>query len=211
MNIETLVVGAFEVNCYLLNGAGRPALVVDPGDEAERIRARLDELGWDAAAVLLTHGHADHLSGLGGLLAAQPLPVYLHAQDARWAFTARNQIPPYYAGLAAAPAGLQPVADGQELTLAGLTCRVLATPGHSPGGVCYYFPAAAALFSGDTLFQGSVGRTDVAGGDGRVLAQSLRRLAGLPDATRVYPGHGPATTIAAEKRTNFFFSVRRRA
>ena len=206
MIIETLVVGAYEVNCYLLNGGERAALAIDPGHEAERIRAQLHSRGWDLAAVLLTHGHADHLCGLGGLLGgARPPPVYLHAQDARWAFSERNRIALDYEGLAAPPATLQPVTDGQTLELGGLTCRVIATPGHSPGGVCYYFPEPAALFSGDTLFQGTVGRTDLPGGDGRMLAASLRQLARLPDATRVYPGHGPATTLAEEKRSNFFF------
>ncbi|MCX6996096.1 MAG: MBL fold metallo-hydrolase, partial [Kiritimatiellaeota bacterium] len=132
MNIETLVVGTYEVNCYLLNGGGRAALVIDPGQEAGRIRERLRVKGWDVAAVLLTHGHADHLSGLGELLAAHPAPVYLHAQDARWAFSASNQLPPDYAGLSTPPASLQDVREGQELSGGGLTCLVLATPGHSP-------------------------------------------------------------------------------
>lgn len=205
MTIETLVVGAYQVNCYLLAGADGAALVIDPGHEAARIRMRLRARGWKVAAVLLTHGHADHLSGLTELLAEHPAPVLMQAEDAHWAFSAQNRILPDYPGLAAAPATLQTVTDGQDLALAGLACRVLATPGHSPGGVCYYFPDAAALFSGDTLFQGTVGRTDLPGGNGRILAESLRRLARLPDATRVYPGHGPETTIGAEKRANFFF------
>ncbi|TAN36124.1 MAG: MBL fold metallo-hydrolase [Verrucomicrobia bacterium] len=205
MHIETISVGPYEVNCYVLHNHGAEAVVIDPGSEPEKILkySRINRL--TPVAYLLTHGHQDHLSALTAMLEAYPAPVLMHAEEQRWAFTNRNLIPPFYMTPTATPATLRAVTDGNELPIAGMNFRVIFTPGHTPGGVCYFAPDDQALFCGDTLFRGSAGRTDLPGGNGRVLAQSLKRLKQLPPDTRVFPGHGETTTIGAEQRGNIFF------
>jgi hydroxyacylglutathione hydrolase len=200
-----LPVGAFEVNCVLLWGEEATAWVVDPGGNAAAIAAELRRRHLTPALVVLTHGHIDHIAALDELLAAGPLPVHMHLADARWAFTPFNRLPPYLR-VPARPPTLAGTGDGAVLSAGGLTARVLHTPGHSPGSICLHFAADNLLLSGDTLFRGSAGRTDLPGGDGAALARSLKRLAGLPEETRVIPGHGPATTIGAEKRANPFLA-----
>ncbi|MBQ9726664.1 MAG: MBL fold metallo-hydrolase [Kiritimatiellae bacterium] len=211
MKVARIPVGPFEANCWLVAEPGAGALVVDPGADAPSILAALRDAGEPLRAVLLTHGHLDHLSALPPLLAAQPapVPVRLAAADAAWCFTSLNDIPPYEPVLEP-PASLEPVEDGGEIPLGSLRLRVLATPGHSPGSVCFFADADGSrppvLFSGDTLFRASVGRTDLPGGSWDELAASLRRLAALPPETRVLPGHGRPTTVAAERELNPFLA-----
>ena len=158
----------------------------------------------DVACYLLTHGHTDHISALAEVSAKHPAPFAIHALDLKWAFDHLNQSPPYYSVPRRPTGALRTLEDGQTWTDGGLSYTVIGTPGHSPGSVCFYFPADRVLFSGDTLFQGTVGRTDLPGGDGRVLTQSLRKLAQLPPTTRIVPGHGPETRLAEEFRINPF-------
>jgi len=204
MNIEAVTVGAYEVNCYVIWDQGRNALVIDPGANPERIQKVIETNSLKVAAYLITHGHADHIGALSVLHSTHPAPVALSSEDARWAFLPINQIPPYYPALKSPPKISRELSDGQKWTDGELRYEVIATPGHSPGGVCFYFPDAHALFAGDTLFQGSVGRTDLPGGDPRVMSTSLKKLKSLPDDTRVFSGHGPETTIGIEKQMNFF-------
>jgi hydroxyacylglutathione hydrolase len=209
MNIEAIVVGPFEVNCYLIWKEGSSsALVVDPGEESALILRELERRSLTPAAYLLTHGHADHLGAVEGVSRKYPAPAYISKNDAVWAFSPANQIPPYYDVPAKPASVILFERDEQSITQAGLTWLVLETPGHSPGGVCFYFPESKVLISGDTLFQSSVGRTDLPGGDARTLTQSLKKLAQLPPDTVVYPGHGGATTIREEQRNNYFFRFR---
>ena len=199
----TIQVGGFEVNCSILNEDGK-AWIVDPGQEAERIIDLLAKKGLEPAAVLLTHAHFDHISGVPGLLAKFPeLPVYVHEQDAQMFGHPLNQLPPEYPSFAR-PKNIIVFRSTFNLQPSTLNFEVIETPGHTPGGVCYYFPKDKLLLSGDTLFAGSVGRTDLPGGDMATLMNSLQKLVALPDDTLVIPGHGMHTTIAAEKRGNMF-------
>ncbi len=205
MHIETIVVGDFEVNCFVVWGEPRQALVVDPGQDADRILAALRKHQLTVAAYLLTHAHVDHISALGDLAGQCPAPIAAHPADLVWAFAPTNQLMPYYPPpRKPAPADFRELADGSDHTDGGLTYRVIATPGHTPGCVCYHFAGEKVLLSGDTLFADSVGRTDLPGGNARQLTASLKKLAALPDDTVVYPGHGPQTSIGQEKRTNFY-------
>jgi glyoxylase-like metal-dependent hydrolase (beta-lactamase superfamily II) len=232
MNIKTLSVGPFEVNCYIFWNDAKQALVIDPGYDAVNIEKVLRDNGLTVAAYLLTHGHADHLNALAELHAARPAPIFLHAKDEAWAFGPQNQILPYYPVPEKPDCQIlhpessnvweilepffQPLEKENEPScndFQGLdknsqpqrSCfQTLETPGHTRGGVCYYFEDEKVIFTGDTLFKGTCGRTDLPGGDGRVLAQSLKKLAALPDDVIVYAGHNESTTIGHEKKTNFF-------
>jgi len=204
MNVETLAIGAFETNCYVASGAAQEAIVIDPGDNADTIVAFLKARRLTVAAYLLTHGHVDHVSAVAAVCQSLPAPVYLHSADLAWAFDNVNQMLPFYPAPTPPAAPGRPLADKERRTDAGLPYEVISTPGHSPGSVCFFFAEEHVLFSGDTLFAESVGRTDLPGGDSRALAASLTRLAKLDGSTRIYPGHGPATDMAREKKHNFF-------
>ena len=204
MKIEQIIVGPFEVNCCVVWGDAKQALIIDPGTDAPLIQSCLDANDLTVAATLLTHGHADHINALAELHAAHPAPVYLHAEDERWAFSDVNQIPPHY------PVPTKPAAEilhpevSKDWKIADLNFQCLETPGHTHGGVCYWFKDEGICFTGDTLFKGSCGRTDLPSGDSKILAQSLKKLAELPPETRIIAGHGDETTIAHELKTNFF-------
>ncbi len=204
MQIETVIVGEFQVNCFIVWGPTREALVIDPGHEADRIAAMLDRHGLRVAAYLLTHGHMDHVSALAELHARHPAPISMHAADARWAFGPDNAMLPFY-DVPRNPGRIDRlIEDGQSQQDGGLTYGVLGTPGHTPGSVCFLFEEGRALFTGDTLFAGSVGRTDLPGGNPRTQQASLRALAQLPDDLLIHAGHGPVTDMLTEKRTNYF-------
>ncbi len=211
MNLYTLPVGPFEVNCYLARQPDGASVLFDPGADADAIRAWLEEREARVEAILITHGHMDHVSALARISEATSAPIYMHPADARWAFGSTNQMPPYY-GVPDPPAGsIRPAGESEPIRAAGLEIRAIETPGHTPGGVCYYIPSAATLISGDTLFQNSVGRTDLPGASSRTLAESLQKLAVLPPTVRVYPGHGDLTTIGDEIENNYFMITAARA
>ena len=202
MERTTIQVGTFEVNCSILSENGK-AWIVDPGQDAQRIIKLLSEKQLTPVAVLLTHAHFDHIGAIPALQQAYPdLKVYVHKNDAKVITHPLNQLPPDYPPVAA-PKNL--VAFETDAKLDGLAdLAILETPGHTPGGVCYHFKPQHLLLSGDTLFAGSVGRTDLPGGDMATLMDSLGKLTALPDDTLVVPGHGPFTTIADEKAGNPF-------
>ena len=204
MHVETIVVGELQANCFVVHGGSEHAIVIDPGADAARIIAVLEQRRLSVTAYILTHGHVDHVSAVGELYGAFPAPIGLHEADLEWAFRNSSQISPLYPAAKPPPGTTRALKDDQEWSDGGLTYRIISTPGHTPGSVCVLFPEQNLLFSGDTLFAGSVGRTDLPGGSSRSLSTSLAKIALLPDYTIVYPGHGPPTNIAHEKRANFF-------
>ncbi|SFI89628.1 Glyoxylase, beta-lactamase superfamily II [Paenibacillus sp. UNC496MF] len=205
MNIETFTLGPLQTNCYLITEeAGKRAFVVDPGMGPKRLIARIRERGLELEAIVLTHAHFDHMGGVEEVRRAFGCPVYLHDEEADWLADARKNgsarwsdvTPP----LTTAPAEYA-LAEGQRLELIGRTFTVLHTPGHSPGSVSLL--CGGHLISGDVLFKQSVGRTDLPGGKERDLYDSIRtKLYKLDPAVRVYPGHGPQTTIGFEMANN---------
>ena len=194
MKFKTVTVGLYEVNCTLAID-GLDAWVVDPGADEEAIVKAAEAEGAKIAGVLLTHAHFDHIGAIPGIKARFPeAPVYVHPSDEVMFGHPFNRLPPEYPSFPK-PAG---VVDARKFPLA----EVIETPGHTPGGVCYYFKEDGILLSGDTLFAGSVGRTDFPGGSMTTLVESLKKLKALPDLTKVIPGHGPSTTIGEEKGSN---------
>ena len=187
--LRKIVVGPYQSNCYILGcKTTMEGLVIDPGDEVFRIVKTIAETGLKIRYILITHGHIDHVGGAAELKKITGAPVYIHPLD----------IP----GLGFPPDGQ--VSEGKDLSVGTYTIKVLHTPGHSPGGVCYH--ASGAVFTGDTLFAGSIGRTDFPGGDHPSLIEGVRRkIFSLDGKLRAYPGHGPASTIDRERRTNPFF------
>ena len=206
MHVRVIETGAFAANCYLLWADPAKAFVVDPGADADAIGAALAKEGLTPGAYLLTHGHLDHISAISAMLERHPAPVYLSQEDARWAFTPLNGIPPYVSVLAP-PAGLDTdLHEGRVIEAGPLKARVVQTPGHTPGCVCFAFDAEKALVTGDTLFQGSIGRTDLPGGSSRRIRESLAKLMRFDDAWHVLSGHGGPTRIGDERRGNPFIA-----
>lgn len=200
--MTTLEVGAYAVNCTILSVDGK-AWIVDPGSEGLLIAAQLKKLALEPDGILLTHGHFDHIGAVNDLQRRFPgLPVYVGEKDIPVLTHPFNQMPPDYPAITK-PTNLVSLKEDDAIDgLPGV--QVIATPGHTPGGVCYHFPERKLLLSGDTLFAGSVGRTDFPGGDMATLMASLAKLVKLPNDTVVIPGHGPQTTIGDEKSSNPF-------
>ena len=211
MNIDSFFLGPLETGSYLVSN-DKLAVAVDVGGDPTPMLAAIQRQGLIVTHILLTHLHFDHILGVAALQAAcarrgQDPQALLHEADV---YLLKNELGQGgMMGMPKTPAfSYSPVALGRQ-TFAGLECTVLHTPGHTPGGVSYYFPAAGAAFVGDALFHRSVGRTDFPGGDADTLFNSIRtQLFTLPESTVVYPGHGPETTIGDEKCFNPFVSGR---
>lgn len=208
--------GVCQTNCYFLYRDGaHDAIVVDPADKGANIYGALQKNGFRVTGILLTHGHFDHIWGLDALRDAanaaaeaegqEPVKVYAGENERELLKSAEMNVSAA-AGRACSTYADVYVKEGQEITLAGMTCKVIATPGHTAGGVCYYFEEAGFLVAGDTLFAESVGRTDFPTGSMSTLVRSIQeKLFVLPEETKVYPGHGESTTIGHEKKYNPYF------
>jgi hydroxyacylglutathione hydrolase len=201
-------VGQIAENCFLFrkNGSDR-AVIVDPGDEAERILAAIDELGVTIDGILLTHTHFDHIGAVAPVAKATGAPVWCPEIEVPVLADINSFVPWPGFGPYESYEADHAVSGGEKLELAGMEIDVIFTPGHSPGHVTYSVPDEAAIFSGDVLFQGSVGRTDLPGGDWATLLESIRTLVdSLPPETTVHPGHMGITTLGAERATNPFLA-----
>jgi hydroxyacylglutathione hydrolase len=208
MILETFPVGPLTCNCTILGDeVTREAMVVDPGDNIPEILSRLQKHGLTLRQIVVTHAHIDHVGGAAQLRKLTGAPVIMNQQDlgllgmmqmqAGWLGVPTPEVAPPDAS----------AEDGLTVGLATLPAQVLHTPGHTPGSICllFHFDNQHLLLAGDTLFAGSIGRTDLPGGDGKQILRSLReRLLVLPDVTRVVPGHGPETTIGEERQSNPF-------
>ena len=206
MEVRSLTVGPVAENCYVLRGDGADrGLVVDPGEEPERILAAIEELGIGVDAILLTHTHFDHIGAVAPVAKATGAPVYCPEIEVGVLADIMAYVPWSGFGPFESYDADETVAGGEHLELAGLGIDVIFTPGHSPGHVTYAVASEAALFSGDVLFEGSVGRVDLPGGSWPTLFESIRGLIdAYPEETVVYPGHMGTTTLGAERATNPF-------
>jgi hydroxyacylglutathione hydrolase len=203
MKIQTLTVGPLEENCYLvIDESTNRAVLIDPGDEPARILAALHESGATLESIWLTHAHFDHLGGLAGVLRAHPVPVYMHPLEAPLHEVAVDSALRFGIRIEAPPVPDRDLAEGDRVQVGSHQFEVIHVPGHAPGHVAFH--DENAIFGGDCLFAGSIGRTDLPFADRETLDASVARLMTLGDELNLYPGHGRATTIGRERRTNPF-------
>ncbi|MCR5560165.1 MBL fold metallo-hydrolase [Schwartzia sp. (in: firmicutes)] len=201
MKVDYFVVGPVEVNCYVIYDDNRIGAVIDPGGNPERILEHIKKEKLDIRYVLNTHGHGDHIGADDAIRDATGAPLYIHEADAGMLADPRENLSAFMGYHALARPADKLLHGGETITFGDITLKVVCTPGHSPGGVC--FVGDGIVFSGDALFAESIGRTDFPGGSLQELVSSIKKeLFSLPDETEVYPGHGPKTTIGWEKMYN---------
>ena len=209
MILEVLTVGPFQGNCYVIgdqeSGVGA---IVDPGDEATRIALAVEQTNLEIGQILVTHAHIDHVGAVGALADEYACPVLMHAEAEPMLEQLPTQAIMMGLRFGQVPTVDRYVEDEEVLEVGGLRLESLYTPGHAPGHLAFYVESEGVVLSGDALFAGSVGRTDLFGGNMEVLMRSIReRLLTLPDETRVYSGHGPQTTIGNERAHNPFLQA----
>ncbi|WP_028399204.1 MBL fold metallo-hydrolase [Ectobacillus panaciterrae] len=209
MKWTQLPLGPLQTNAYILHNEKQECIIFDPGNEGEKLISHLQQHGLQPLAVLLTHAHFDHIGAVDDVRETYSIPVYVHTEEQDWLQDASlNGSALFMMGrsITAKPADELIEKEG-TLSIGSFTFEVFETPGHSPGSVSYYSKEAAAVFSGDVLFQMSIGRTDLPGGSFNELIMSIEeKLFTLPDETAVLCGHGPETTIGFEKANNPFLS-----
>ena len=208
MDVRSFTVGPVAENCYVVRRDGAAhGLIVDPGEEADRILGAVDALGLEIDAILITHCHFDHIGAVAPVAAATGAPVWCPQIEVPVLADIMSYVPwPGFGPYESYDAD-ETVSGGERLSLAGLEIDVLFTPGHSPGHVTYAILGEHALFSGDVLFKGSVGRTDLPGGDSATLLESIRGLVdAYPEETTVHPGHMGVTSLGAERAANPFLA-----
>jgi glyoxylase-like metal-dependent hydrolase (beta-lactamase superfamily II) len=205
VKIEWRTVGAFQENCYLVvDPATKRAVLIDPGAEADEIIAMVRASGATLEAIWLTHAHIDHIGAIAGVKRTWDVPMYMHPADQPLYDRGAMQAAVYGLPFEQPPAPDHELADGDVLTVGSVSFDVLHVPGHAPGHVAFVRPGC--MLGGDLLFAGSIGRTDLPLADPERMMESLERVAGLPEDTVVYPGHGPATSIGQERATNPFLT-----
>lgn len=204
--IHRMVLGAVSTNCYILyREDAKRAIIFDPADRADLILAKVEELGVRLEAICLTHGHFDHILAVNELKEKLNIKVYAQEEEVSIAADGMKNLSQWNGESYTVKVDV-PLKDGETIDLAGFSMQVLHTPGHTCGSCCYYLAEEKLLFSGDTLFAGSVGRSDFPTGSGSLLLRSLReKIAPLLEDTNVYPGHGEQTDIGYEKHNNPFF------
>ncbi len=208
MKLETIVVGPFEVNCYVYwDEQTSDGVILDPGGDEDRIIERVDKHGVSPRAILLTHGHGDHIAAVEAIKDHYRIPLYIGKGDEKLLRDPSENVSLMYGQPIRAPEPDVVMTDEQSIQFGGVLLKVLATPGHTEGGMCFLDEREACLFCGDTLFWGSVGRTDLPGGSTAVLLESIKsRITSLPDEVICYPGHAPKTTVGAERVNNPFLT-----
>ena len=206
MILEMLTVGPFQENCYVVGDeASGTGVIVDPGDEAARIALAVEQTNLEITQILITHAHIDHVGAVATLVDEYSCPVLMHAEAEPMLGQLPAQAMMMGLRFGKVPAVDRHIEDEETIKVGDLQLRSLYTPGHAPGHIAFYIESQGLLFSGDALFAGSVGRVDLPGGSMEILMQSIEeRLLTLPDETRLYPGHGPATTIGNERVHNPF-------
>jgi glyoxylase-like metal-dependent hydrolase (beta-lactamase superfamily II) len=204
LKIQTFVNGPVQENAYLLyDEGGREAILIDPGDEAPLLEKEIRAFGVPVKLILATHGHFDHVGAVDALAKAFGASFAMHNADDFLLESLEDTAAFYGQQATKRPRIDLALKGGESVGVAGIQLKVFATPGHTPGGLCYYHPDSGSLFSGDTLFEGTVGRSDMEGGSHQQLVASIQHeLLALPDGTIVYPGHGGQTSIGAERRSN---------
>lgn len=203
MKIENVIVGPLENNCYIVyDEKSLDAMVVDPGDEPDRIIDFLEDRKLKVNYIICTHAHFDHIGAVSDIKGKTGAKVVMHKNDLELYLSAKDQAALWGYDLEPLPSPDMFVAEGDELIIGSLKFKVLHTPGHSPGGICLY--GEGIILTGDTVFAGSVGRTDFYGGSIEELKKSFKRIISLPPATKIFPGHGGLSTVNEEKETNFF-------
>lgn len=204
MIFESISVGSMQVNCYILAGkAGAKAIIIDPGDQKNKIRAALDKHKLKPGLIINTHGHYDHI----GCDEDFGVPVYIHSQDLELLRDSYLNLSGLFASPYSVKSEIKTLEDGGIIGLDDIELEVIHVPGHTPGGIALFMkkPKDNILFTGDALFYQGIGRADLPGGDERLLIWSIKeRLLKLPDDTIIYPGHGPSSTISGEKKNNPF-------
>jgi hydroxyacylglutathione hydrolase len=204
LHIKQLTLGPLQTNCYLVGDEDTyEAAIIDPAWDGRSIVAAADNDGWEITHILLTHSHFDHVAGLADLKQATSAPIYIHPDAIDMLRETTMSAAFFGLRVPAPPAPDETLAEGQIITVGSLALNVLYTPGHAPGHVSFHLPDYRVIFDGDVLFQRGIGRTDLPGGDYETLLRTIKdKLMVLPDETRVFSGHGAATTIGEERNNN---------
>lgn len=207
MKWEQMPLGALQTNCYIFYNNKNECIIFDPGAEGENVNQYIEDHGFKPLAIMLTHAHFDHIGAVDHVRKYWKIPVYIHELEAEWLIDPSLNGSRRFGANIMAEAADYLISNESTITIGEFSFELLYTPGHSPGSISYYSKAGNTVIAGDTLFAGSIGRTDLLGGDHQQLLASIKNeLLCLPTATIVLPGHGPATTINKEMTTNPFLS-----